>query len=159
MDLLKALRALLSQADSETPAMEDTAADLEAATPDTEPGGDETAIDGPDEADQPSEAGEGDTTADEAADDTEAETLPASEVSDAELRDALNKLGAENESLRTRIAELGGDAELGDADDDDPHTNADDDDVTDGGDDYDDDKAAADIDKQKQEIAALRGAN
>ena len=143
---MKALRDLLSSAEAEP----DTGADDE-ETP--------TAIDGPDEADQPAEAGDGDTTADEAADDTEAETLPASEVSVAELRDALNVLGAENEALRTRIAELGGDAAMGDDD-----TNADDDDVSDDdvsddGDDYNDDKAAADIDKQKQEIAALRGTN
>ena len=154
MDLLKALRDLLSKADAETPDMEDSTADLESAIP--ESAGDETPIDGPDEADQPSDAGDGDMTADEAADDTEAETLPASEVSDAELRDALNKLGAENETLRTRIAELGGDAELSETADDVAESL--DDDVTDV-EEYDDEAATADIEKQKNEIAALRGAN
>ena len=147
MDIMKALRELMSRAEAET---DDTGEEM-SPTDDTP-----TAIDGPDEADQPSEAGEGDSTADEAADDTEAETLPASEVSVAELRDALNVLGAENEALRTRIAELGGDAAMGDdMTDDDDDTDGD----TDDEEPYDDESATADIDKQKQEIAALRGDN
>ena len=152
MDLMKALRDLLSSAEAEP----DTGTDDE-ETP--------TAIDGPDEADQPAEAGDGDTTADEAADDTEAETLPDSEVSDAELRDALNTLGAENEALRnqvemlrSRIAELGGDDELDDMADDMGDDTADDETTDDESDEYDDDAATADIDNQKKQIAALSGA-
>ena len=152
MDIMKALRELLSRAEAETETVPNDGMSADAADTETMP----PAIDGADEADQGAEAGNGDSTADQAADDTEAETLPGSEVSESELRDALNTLGAENEALRTRIAELGGEAELGDNEPE-ADSDADDDDIDDDSDDYDDDKATADIDKQKQEIAALRG--
>ena len=93
-------------------------------------------------------AGEGDGA--------EPETLPESETSDTELRDSLVKLGAENEALRgenealrTRLAELGGDVELPIVEEAEAEAE----------DEYDDEAAQADLDTQAAQIAALRGAN
>lgn len=132
-------------------------AGAEAEDENQEPEGDAT-----DEQETP--AGEDEAPAevavDEVADETQAaatdeedETLPASEVSLEELRDSLNKLAIENEALRTRIAELGGDTEVTD----DVEIEVEVEDEIE--DDEDDEKAQTDIDTQLAEIAALRGDN
>ena len=84
MDIMKALRELLSRAEAETETVPNDGMTADEADTETMP----PAIDSTDEADQGAEAGNGDSTADQAADDTEAETLPGSEVSESELRDA-----------------------------------------------------------------------
>lgn len=140
VNLLEKLRELLTVADEED---EDQTPEGDAT--------DEADTENPDAAADPETA-----IADEAdavADDTENETLPDSEVSVAELRDALNVLAAENEALRTRIAELGGDTEVEIAV---AEAETDDEDVEDA---EDDESAQADIDRQKTEIAALRDEN
>lgn len=119
-----------------------------------ESGADEAAADevAPDEAapaDAP-DAGAGDENAEEVAADDADETLPASEVSLAELRDEVTRLAAENESLRNRIAELGGDSAADDVE-------ADEAEEVEEEAHYDDEAAQADLDEQAAQIAALRG--
>lgn len=105
----------------------------------------------PDAANEPV-AGDGvDTPEGEEADETE--TIPGSEVSEAELRDALTVLATENERLRTILTE-NGIAYEDDSPVEDGETVTPADDV-DAEDDYDDDAAQADIDKVKARNAAF----
>jgi hypothetical protein len=102
------------------------------------------------------ESGDGDDSGDDSGvDEGDEEGLPESDVSVDQLRASLVKLGIENERLRTRLAELGGDAALTtdlDADDD---LDADEDEVVE--DEVDEETAQADIDAQKAQIAKLKG--
>lgn len=87
--------------------------------------------------------------------------LPESDVTVEQLRAALVKLGIENERLRTRLAELGGDAALTtdlNADDDldtEAEEDADQDEVDE--EEVDEETAQKDIDAQKDQIAKLKG--
>lgn len=124
--------------------------------------------DGPtDEADQVEEVGDGaadegiDEDIDESGDgdDTDAgenegddgNGLQESETTVEQLRASLIKIGAENERLRTRLAELGGDAALttdleveDEVEEDEPEEQS-------------DEEAQADIDDQLKQIEDLRG--
>lgn len=93
------------------------------------------------------EAGDGVDSAAEEDADAEGETLPDSEVSEAELRNSLNELGAENERLRVILTEAGIDFEPSEEVLDGDETAADEDDE------YDDEAAEADIAEQKRLIA------
>lgn len=169
MDILAELRKLLKMAEGNEP--DDATANgigeaehIDAApaeTPQgdgtaepTEPAADTPAADAPADADADAGAGVDNAAQEDA--DAAGETLPQSEVSEGELRDALNKLAAENETLRNRLAELAGDDALAaldpteaalDAVKDDPAEDAE----------YDEDAAQADVDDQLAAIAALRG--
>lgn len=127
-------------APAETPANPETA-ETPAGTPDA---------DTPDGA--APDAGAGADNAAEAEADTTGETLPESEVSESELRDSLNRLAAENETLRNRLAELAGDAALDELDPTEAALDA-----VEDIDEQDDEAAQADIDEQLAAIAALRG--
>ncbi len=142
LDFLAALDDDDSEGIGEADVEAEETADLDAATDETDEN------DSPVDEDAP-EAGTGDTNADEVAADDAEETMPDSEVSVAELRDALGKLASENERLRTLIAELGGDAALegDDVAEDVVEDEADDE--------YDDEAAQADIDDQQKQIAML----
>lgn len=156
VDLLAELRKLLGMAEADTgdaadgigeadvegdEVEADEVDDLDSTTDDT------VENDSPVDEDAP-EAGTGDTNADEVAADDAEETMPDSEVSVAELRDALGKLGSENERLRNLVAELGGDAALGDDETEDV--------VEDEVDpEYDDEAAQKDLDEQERQIASL----
>jgi hypothetical protein len=88
-------------------------------------------------------------------DDDDADSgLDDSSVTVEQLRASLVKLGQENERLRTRLAEMGGDAAATSSD-----LDADEDDAIDDEDEVevDEDQAQADIDAQEKQIAALRG--
>lgn len=112
-----------------------------------------------DAVDEVEQAGDGADNAAEAEADDADETIPESEVNESQLRDSLNTLAAENESLRatnealrTRLAELGGESEV-DADAvevDEVEAEADDEP-------YDDEAATLDLEKQRAEIASLMG--
>lgn len=130
--------------ETETPQGGDGTPDAETAQPDA------PSLDGGTEE---APAGAGVTDAGQEDADANGETLPQSEVSESELRDSLNRLATENETLRNRIAELAGDAALDAVDptaallaetEPDPAE-------------YDEDAAQADVDEQLASIAALRG--
>lgn len=80
------------------------------------------------------------------------ESIPDSEITVAELQATCERLGAENETLRNRIAELEGDIIDTDADEPSEYDHVDDNDVN-----YSDDDAQTDIDAQIAAIAKLSG--
>jgi hypothetical protein len=96
------------------------------------------------------ESGDGDDT-DEDADSIEDDGLQDSAETVASLRASLIKLGTENERLRTRLAELGGDAALT------TDLEVEDEVEEDEPDEQTDEEAQADIDSQLEQIEALRG--
>jgi len=99
------------------------------------------------DAENAPEAGAGVDNAEGEAADDEAETIPGSEVSEAELRDSLTVLATENERLRTILADNGiaydDDSAVEDGETVTPSTDVD------AEDDYDDEAAQADIDAIK----------
>lgn len=142
---------------------------------DEEPSGDDGIRegDGPtDDADTTANGatdGGGDEGIDESGDDAgdgedeedDEDGLPESDVTVEQLRASLVKLGIENERLRTRLAELGGDAALTtdlNADNDldtEAEEDADQDEVDE--EEVDEETAQKDIDAQKDQIAKLKG--
>ena len=99
------------------------------------------------DAENAPEAGAGVDNAEGEAADDEAETIPGSEVSEAEQRDSLPVLATENERLRTILADNGiaydDDSAVEDGETVTPSTDVD------AEDDYDDEAAQADIDAIK----------
>lgn len=154
LDMLGELRKLLGRAEADT-GEADGIGEADVDVPDVDvPDVDNTAENDAREGDvveDAPDAGTGDTNADEAAADDAEETMPDSEISVAELRDALAEAGAKIERLRAMVAELGGDPDDGDADAEETAEDV----VDEVDDEYDDEAAQKDLDEQERQIAAL----
>lgn len=155
-DILGALRNLLSQADADGGPGEADPIEAPGIRPTDPPTTEAEPVDPAAAPAEPAtindalepEAGAGVTDPAQNVEAETGETLPASEVSEAELRDSAVNLGTENERLRNLVIDLGGNP---DPEDEiiDPEA--------DPAPEYDDDAATADIAAQKAQIAALLG--
>lgn len=154
MGLLEKLRAMLDDPDIDADDPTDPAGDPAESAADDPAETPEAVGLGEDPSTEPDAAGS-DPAGDDPADDPAGETIPDGDENPDTLRDSLNRLAAENESLRSendmlrsRVAELGGDAALGIMEAD-PEPIVEDED-----DEYDPD---ADVADQEDQIKKLRG--
>lgn len=152
VNFIEELRKLLSRAEEDENTEPEGVGEVDpadASDDSTEPQ-DGTEGEEPEEGSEGSE-GEGGSEGDN--DGEEPETIPDSEIDAEQLRDELNQAYAKIETYRTRIAELGGDAEL-DEDEVEAEVDAE---VDEDAAYADDEEAAADAEEQRKIIAALRG--